>query len=425
MQSVEYELELDGVVHSCESRMVPSGDDEVVIIMRDFTAQRRADAELRRLAEEQAALRRVATLVAEDAHPEQVFQAVTEEVCRLLGLRTAVLARFEDDRTATIVGKFGAPTGRFEVGNVHDLELGSAQRVFDTGAAARSDYDEIAGDGAAELRALGFRTSVAVPITVAGATWGALVVLQQERTLPLETERRLQAFAELVGLAVASASARDDLAASRRRIVEASDTERRRIERNLHDGAQQRLVALSLGLRIARAKVRASPDEAEGLLGQFSDELAAALTELRELAQGIHPAVLTERGLETALQVLAARAPLAVELDVTLPERLAEPVETATYYVVSEALANVAKHANATRARVRVECGEGHVEVEIADDGVGGANADLGSGLRGLRDRVEALHGELSVESSPGGGTVVRGELPLRPVGLARAAADR
>jgi PAS domain S-box-containing protein len=412
MQSVEYELELEGVVHACESRMVPSGDDEVVIIMRDFTAQRRADSELRRLAEEQAALRRVATLVAGNARPEQVFQAVTEEVCRLLGLRTAVLARFEADRTATIVGKFGGPTGAFEIGTVRGLELGSAQQVFDTGAPARSDYGETAVAGAAELRTLGFRTSVGVPITVAGATWGALVVLQQERSLPLETERRLQAFAELVGLAVASASARDELAESRRRIVEASDIERRRIERNLHDGAQQRLVALSLGLRIAGAKVRNAPDEAVELLGEFSQELGEALTELRELAQGIHPAVLTERGLETALEVLGARAPVAVELDVRLPERLAEPVETATYYIVSEALANVAKHANAGRVTVRVESFDGRVQVEIADDGVGGADVELGSGLRGLRDRVEALHGELRVESSPGRGTVVRGELP-------------
>ena len=254
-----------------------------------------------------------------------------------------------------------------------------------------------------------------MPITVAGATWGALVVaLRRDENLPLETERRLQAFAELVGLAVASADARDELAASRLRIVEASDTERRRLERNLHDGAQQRLVALAVGVRLAQAKLRTSPAEAERLLDEFSNELAQAIAELRELAQGIHPAVLTERGLDAALEVLAARAPLAVALDVCLPEDLPEQVETATYYTISEALANVVKHAGADSAAVRVGCPDRRVEVEIADNGVGGADADRGSGLRGLRDRVEALDGELWVESAPGQGTVVRAELPVR-----------
>ena len=287
--------------------------------------------------------------------------------------------------------------------------------MLQTGAPARSNYDELAGPGAAELRALGFSGSVGVPITVAGVTWGALVVaLRPQEPLPLETERRLQAFAELVGLAVASASARDELAASRQRIVEASDTERRRIERNLHDGAQQRLVALSLGLRVAKGKLRTCPEEADELLEEFAQELAQAITELRELAQGIHPAVLTERGLGPALEVLAARAPLAVELDVSLPERLPEPMETATYYTVSEALANVVKHAHADSVKVRVECFDGRVEVEISDNGVGGADLDRGSGLCGLRDRVEALDGELWIESSAGQGTLVRAELPVR-----------
>ncbi len=420
MQVIEYELAIRGVAHWREARFVPSGEGEVVAIIRDFTEQRRTEAEQQRLAAEQAALRRAATLVARNAPPEEVFQTVTEEVCRLLGLRTAVLHRFEDARTSTIVGKFGEPTGPFEVGNVNKLEVGSALQVLQTGAPARSNYDELVGSGAAQLRDLGFCGSVGVPITVAGATWGALVVaLRREETLPLETERRLQAFAELVGLAVASAHARDELAASRLRIVEASDSERRRIERNLHDGAQQRLVALSLRLRLARAKLRASPKEAERLLEEFSKELDQAVTEVRELAQGIHPVVLTERGLEAALEVLAARAPLAVALDVCVPERLPEHVETATYYSVSESLANVLKHAHADSATVRVEWVEGRVDVEIGDNGVGGADADRGTGLRGLRDRVEALDGELWVESAPGRGTLVRAKLPVRQRGAA------
>jgi signal transduction histidine kinase len=345
---------------------------------------------------------------------------VTEEVCLLLELRTAVLHRFEEGSRSTIVGKFGAPTGRFELGHVVQLETGAALQVMLTGSAARSDYFSLKGPGAVELRALGFRGSLGVPITVAGVTWGALVVaLRDDEPLPVETEHRLQAFAELVGLAVASAQAREELEASRLRIVEASDTERRRLERNLHDGAQQRLVAVSVGLRLARAKLRVAPDDAEDVLQTLSEELGEALTELRELAQGIHPAVLTERGLGPALEVLAARAPLAVELGVDLPERLPEPVETAAYYTVSEALANVVKHADACSAVVRVECEDGQIVVEIADDGAGGADAERGSGLRGLRDRVETLDGELLVESPPGRGTLVRAELPVRTGSLA------
>ena len=426
MQVIEYELALDGVAHWREARIVPSGDGEVVAITRDFTEQRRTEAEQQRLAAEQAALRRVATLVAGNAPPDEVFQTVTEEVCRLLGLRTAVLHRFEDARTATIVGKFGELTSPFELGDVNELGVGwSSLQVLQTGAPARSNYDELADPRVAKLRALGLSGSVGVPITVAGVTWGALVVaVRPQEPLPLETERRLQAFAELAGLAVASASARDELAASRQRIVEASDNERRRIERNLHDGAQQRLVALSLGLRVAKGKLRTRPEEADELLEEFSQELAQAITELRELAQGIHPAVLTERGLVPALEVLAARAPLAVELGVSLPESLPEPMETATYYTVSEALANVVKHAHADSARVRVECFVDRVEVEVSDNGVGGADPGRGSGLCGLRDRVEALDGELWIESSAGQGTLVHAELPVRSRRRAAAGKD-
>jgi signal transduction histidine kinase len=414
LNTIEYELVIDGVARWKEARMVPSSDGEVVAMSRDVTEQRRAEAEQQRLAAEQAALRRVATLVAGNAPPERVFQTVTEEVCRLLELRTAVLHRFEDAQTSTIVGKFGEPTGRFELGNVVELEAGAALEVLQTGAPARSDYTELVGTGAVELLTLGFRGSVGVPITVAGNTWGALVVaLREEESLPVETKRRLQAFAELVGLAVSSADARDELAASRLRIIEASDTERRRLERNLHDGAQQRLVALMVGLRLAQAELKTRPDETGRLLETLTEELTEALTELRELAQGLHPAVLTERGLEAALDVLGARTPLPVSLDVRLPERLPEPVETAAYYAASEALANVVKHSHATRASVRVERLNGLVTVEVSDDGVGGADPDRGSGLSGLRDRVDTLDGILRVESPPGRGTLVRVELPV------------
>jgi PAS domain S-box-containing protein len=418
VSTLEYELTIGGVVRCFESRMVPSGEGEVVTIVRDFTEKRRADAELRRLVEELTALRRVATLVAGNADPERVFQVVTEEVCRLLALRSALLLRFESGETATIVGKFGDPIHDFELGSLLRLEQGAAVTVLRTGAPVRVDYADLPGALAERMRSHGYRSSIGVPISLAGVTWGALVAaLREEERLPFETEERLEAFAELVSLALASAHARDELAASRLRIVEAGDAERRRLERNLHDGAQQRLVALAVGLRLAQAKIRDAPDEAEEHIGVAAEELGEALTELRELAQGIHPAVLTDRGLRVALEVLAARTPLPVALDLSSSQRLPEPVEAAAYYVVSEALANVVKHAHAGAAAVRVCHSHGAVLVEIEDDGVGGADLDAGSGLYGLRDRVETLDGRLEIVSSPGRGTRVRAELPVTILG--------
>ena len=371
----------------------------------------------RRLADEQAALRKVATLVAAGAPPDQVFQAVTEEVCRLLGIGEAVLERFVDAETGTVVGRFGTHmVGGVEIGTTLPIEDGLvAWRVLHTGAPARVDsFEGATGELAARIHALGYRAAVGVPIVVAASTWGTLVAAVREgESLPPETEQRLQAFAELVALAVASAQARDELEASRMRVVEASDAERRRLERNLHDGAQQRLVALAVGLRLAQGKIREAPDEAAELLAVASEELMEALTELRELAQGIHPAVLTERGLEAALEVLAARARLPVELEVRLAERLPARIETAAYYVVSEALANVVKHSGADSARVWVERAGSHALIEVTDDGVGGADSRRGSGLRGLRDRVGLLDGRVIVESNVGRGTLVRAELPL------------
>ena len=426
VSSFEYEIEIDGEVHVNESLMMRSGPDEAVTIMRDFTEQRRLEAAERRLAAEQAALRRVATLVASNAPPDQVFQNVTEEVCGLLGFRTAVLARFESLTTATIVGKYGGLPPRYELGYVAQLVPGATLEVLRTDAPVRVDYATLSGRSLQEFLDRGYRGEVGVPITVAGATWGALVVvLQEDEIIPPETEHRLRAFAELVGLAVASADARDELSASRGRIVEASDTERKRLERNLHDGAQQRLVALAVGLRLAQSKLRTSPGEAEALLGQFAEELSAAIAELREIAQGIHPAVLTERGLHPAVEVLAARAPLSVEVDIDLPERLPEPIETAAYYAVSEALANVVKHARAQTARVTIAWADDLLVVEVADDGRGGAEVERGSGLRGLCDRVETLGGQLWIESAPDIGTLVRGELPVPSRSFAGAANGR
>jgi PAS domain S-box-containing protein len=383
----------------------------------DITERERRAAKLRRLADEQAALRRVAVLVASDVAPERVFQAVTEEICALLGIPSAVLERFEDAETATIVGRFSElPITGFEVGTTVRLDAGlSAQRVLRTGAPARVDsYDDLSGAVASRMRASGFSSTVAVPISVAGGVWGALIAaLEHGERLPAETELRMEAFAELVALVLTGAAAREAVAASRARIVEASDAERRRLERNLHDGAQQRLVAVSLTLRLAEARLERDPEAARSLLHGADAELGAALKELRELARGLHPAVLVDHGLRPALEGLAARAPFPVELAEVPDTRLPEPVEVAAYYVASEALANAAKYAEASHATARIACVDGLAVVEIADDGRGGASTAGGSGLRGLADRVEALGGRLTIHSPPGQGTAVRAELPL------------
>ena len=207
--------------------------------------------------------------------------------------------------------------------------------------------------------------------------------------------------------------AEKELRASRQRLVEAQETERRRLERNLHDGAQQRLVSLALALRLARERAAGAPKEATDLLERAAEELALALGDLRELARGIHPAILTERGLGPALEGVVARSTFPVELRAMPDERLSEPVEAAAYYLICESLANVAKHANASKATISVVRSDGRVVIEVADDGVGGADAAKGSGLRGLVDRVEALDGTLELQSERAGGTRLRAEIPL------------
>ena len=228
------------------------------------------------------------------------------------------------------------------------------------------------------------------------------------------TERKAQE-AEVHRLNAELHARLDELAASRARIVTAADTERRRLERNLHDGAQQRLVSLLLSSRLAQAKVDSDPASARAALAEMGEELALALEELRELARGLHPAVLTDRGLRAAVEMLAGRVPVPVEIADIADERLPEPVEAAAYYLIAEALTNVAKYAQASTVRVEVAAGEASVVVEVTDDGVGGADAAAGSGLRGLADRVEALGGSLEVVSPAGAGTTLRAQIPSKP----------
>jgi PAS domain S-box-containing protein len=225
------------------------------------------------------------------------------------------------------------------------------------------------------------------------------------------TERKVQE-AEVHRLNDELQARLEELAASRARIVTAGDVERRRLERNLHDGAQQRLVALSLALRVALARLDSDPAAARATLENAAEELTLALAELRELARGLHPAVLSDRGLRAAVEMLAGRSPVAVEIAEVPDRRLAEPVEAAAYYLIAEALTNVAKYALASTVRVRVAAGDGSVIVEVYDDGVGGADAARGTGLRGLADRVEALGGSLEVVSPAGAGTSLRAEIP-------------
>ena len=265
------------------------------------------------------------------------------------------------------------------------------------------------------MRSLGVRSAVAAPVNLRGRLWGALVVgATGSESLADGAEERLCDFADLVSQAIANADAHEKLAASRARIVEVGDAERRRLERNLHDGAQQRLVSLALQLRMAAAKLTSDPEGAGSLLETANTQLNQALEELRELARGIHPAVLTDHGLTRALEVLVERAPVRVEVaELDGEERLPEQVEAAAYYVVAEAVTNAAKYAQASAVKVSVERSNGTVLVRVDDDGVGGADPAAGSGLRGLADRLEALGGKLSVDSEPGAGTRIEAELPL------------
>jgi signal transduction histidine kinase len=384
--------------------------------IRAAAALAASEASQRALADEQAALRRVATLVASGAQPSRVFEQVTEEVARLLGMPGASVMRYDGARTATVVGGWSEhDTLSLPVGSTFDLGGDTVvAKVLRGGSPQRVDrYADTTGDLAETLQRSGYRAAVAAPVTVGGALWGALAAgTRSDEPLPTGLERRLCDFAELVAQALANADAREQLAASRARIVEAGDAERRRLERNLHDGAQQRLVSLALDLRMVDATLEKDPPAARRLLAGAQHQLTQGLDELRELARGIHPAVLTERGLGPALQALATRAPVPVELTELPEERLAGPVEAAAYYVVAEAITNVAKYAHASHVSVSVRRSNGHATVTVADDGVGGADASLGTGLRGLADRLEALDGRLDVESHAERGTRISADIP-------------
>jgi signal transduction histidine kinase len=372
--------------------------------------------ELRALAEEQAALRRVATLVARGAPPGEVFAAVTEEVRRLLAVDCAGMGRYESDGTVTIVAVWGRTGDKAPVGSRWSLGgKDVATIVFETGRPARIDSFADASGPLGAAREEGVGSGIAMPIVVDGRLWGVMTTHSTlEQPLPADAEARLASFTELLATAIANAESRAALTASRARIVAAADDTRRRIERDLHDGTQQRLVSLGLQLRAAQAAVPPELGELEGELSRVAEGLASVSDELQEISRGIHPPILSEGGLGPALAALARRSAVPVKLDVRTERRLPERVEAAAYYVVSEALTNAAKHARAAVVDVDVDADDSMVRLAIRDDGVGGADLGRGSGLIGLRDRVEALGGRLEVASPAGHGTSLLARIPIQ-----------
>jgi signal transduction histidine kinase len=376
-------------------------------------------AESRWVAQEQAALRQVATLVARGASPQRVFAAVAEEAGRLLGADVTGISRYDPDGTAAAVGGWNRAGGDrpFPIGT--SVRLGGTNvltLVSKTGRPARLDHvADASGEPAAAARARGFGSVVGAPISVEGRLWGAMMVISKsDQPLPAATEARLTAFTELVATAIANAQVKTEVTASRARIVAAADETRRRIERDLHDGVQQRLVTQALLLGTIRDRV---PADVRADVDEVRDDLAATRQELRDLCQGVHPAVLLEVGLVAAVRTLARRSPLPVRVHARAAGRLPGSCAVTAYYVAAEAFTNAAKHANASAVDILLEEVDGTLTIQVSDDGDGGADAGRGSGLTGLRDRVEAVGGSMSLDSAAGAGTVLTARLPVDPPG--------
>jgi signal transduction histidine kinase len=371
-----------------------------------------AVAELHQITGEHAALRRVAMLVARSAEPAEVFAEVATEVRDLLDADVTIIARFEPDATATILAGVGTSdplTGRFPLERPLSIEA-----VFRTGQPARVDnFGTLQGELAEVARKEGLRSSVASPIHVGGRLWGAITASSRHGPFPPDAEQRIADFTELAATAIANTEGRAELVASRARIVAAFDRARRVIERDLHDGVQQRLVSLALMLRGAQKRVPAGLPELDASLSQAIAGLTDVLSGLQEISRGIHPAILSQGGLVPAVKTLARRSAVPVELTVRAEGRMPEPVEVAGYYVVAEALTNVAKHARASVVHVDVGVHGDALRLEVRDDGIGGADPARGTGLMGIDDRVEALGGTMRVDSPSGKGTSLFVTLPL------------
>jgi signal transduction histidine kinase len=387
--------------------------------MTDFTelaataiANAQAEQDLRQLTDIQSALQRLAMLVARGEPPEAVFAAVTREVLRHFGSGTARMIRYEADGTSTLVANEGTTGPHVRVGKRWEgyPTTGLTATVWETGRPARvDDYRDLPG-GEPYVRE-GLRSAVGMPILVDGRLWGMIAAGSGDGPPPDGIEQRMTEFTDLVATAVANAQNRAELVASRARIVAATDAARRQIERDLHDGVEQRLLRLVVRLRSAAALHES--DEIRAEIADVARELMSVIDELREISRGIHPEVLSRAGLRSALRALGRRSTIPVEMDVRVEGRLPGPIEVGAYYVVSETLTNAVRHARASVVEVDAEASDGTLRVCVRDDGVGGADPGLGSGLVGLKDRIEALGGTFSMHSPAGGGTTVTCELPM------------
>jgi signal transduction histidine kinase len=375
-----------------------------------------ADAHLAEVEAEQAALRRIAALLARSVPAEEVFDAVVDEVRSLMGVEAAGLGRYEADNTATVLAVSAeADAWVLLPGDKLSTEgRNITALVLRTGRPARvDDLKATGGEDVRRFREAGVRSAVGAPVQLRERVWGLLGVYSMHRRLPPETEARLADFAALVASALANVQAWSELEASRVRIISAADEARRRVERDLHDGAQQRILTVALKAQMLAESQAAQTAGLDAELLSLGVELDGVLEELRTLASGLHPAALSHGGLAPALRTLARRSLVPVVLDVRLPGGVAESVEVAAYYVVAETLTNTTKHAEASRIDVTVELRDGRLWVCVRDDGVGGADPARGSGLEGLKDRIEAFGGTMTLDSPSGGGTTLVAQLPL------------
>ena len=406
------------------ARMPETGIGEVGMLQGTFNKMAASleenEAELRRYAEEQAALRRVATLVARDVPPNELLDSVAREVGGVLAADTTGVLRYEPDGDLSLLSTWS----RLHLDIPYPERLtppaGSLNgQILSTGRPASMYFDDDDdGEAAALYHRYGLRSTLGAPIFVGGRLWGLMVTAWAgEQVRPERLEPRMSEFTELVATAIANAEGRAELAASRARVVAASDETRRRIERDLHDGTQQRLITAGLQLRAAEELAPADQEELRAQIADAARGLTGAVEELQEISRGIHPAILSRGGLREALKALARRSSVPVDLHVDVDRQLPEHVEVASYYLVSEALTNSAKHAGATAVGVDAATDNGVLRLSIIDDGVGGADPGSGSGLVGLKDRVEALGGELRITSAPGHGTALHATIPTQPAG--------
>ncbi|MBK4348792.1 sensor histidine kinase [Lacisediminihabitans changchengi] len=407
------------VVGSLGARHLPPHTEPRMVKFADLIAIAIANLQTRvaqeDLAKEQAALRRVATVVAREEWATTI-PTIVREIGLLLGVDGAMMLRYEDEDTATVLAGWGKPT----LTAISDMRLpirgdNPVARVWKTRSSARQQGWE-GSDGllAALARHIGITSVVATPVVVENRLWGAIAVTNMtRRNLPADTEARVSQFGDLVATAIGNMKAHLDLLESRARIVQTADDTRRRFEHDLHDGIQQRLVTVTMEMRAAE---RALPADAAGVrmkISHSADALDLALDELRELSRGLHPAILSEGGLGPALRSLSRRADVPSRVHMDALPRFPQPIEVAAYYVVSESLANVSKHANATAVSVTATLEGNRLVVSVSDNGVGGARIAKGSGLIGLQDRVESVGGTLTIDSPRRRGTIVSARLPV------------